>query len=188
MNENQFWAIINESIVGYEKDPYDTDLISINLHHKLIQYDYNSIVAFQKILQKKMRDLDNCKSRSVSIIFKGYEIGERYLDFRCWIICRGKIFYDKFMADPESVAEILLEDFNFNSLSMENLMYAADSAFEDKYPNSEELKSPRELVTESYTKSDKEFDDDCFINDERLSKYYPKLWNGYSKIIGRIGR
>jgi hypothetical protein len=181
MEEQLFWSIIHqfksENGILVDSEP------CLNL---LASYDYETILAFEVTLREKTRLLHNCKTISVSTIFHGEGIELTYQDFLCWLVAKGESFYKKFIEDPNSVADDILFTFEHDSLSMEELAYLADSAYEMKFGGSfEDDEAPRMQVSDPYRidKDSKELD--CLLDDATLEKNFPKLWKGYWEIWSR---
>lgn len=182
MGNQLFWAIIHqfksENGILVNGEP------CLNL---LSSYDYETIIRFEVILREKTRALHNCKTISVYTIFYGDGIETfRYQDFLCWIVAKGESFYNKFIEDPNNVAEDILFTFENDSLSMEELAYLADSAYELKFGGSfEDPEAPRMNVSDPY-RIDKDGQElGCLLDDDTLEKNYPKLWKGYWDIWTR---
>jgi hypothetical protein len=136
MGEEKFWQIIEEikkqetkKVVSVGHGPLQKWLISERL--KLLGIE--AIVAFQKILSQKIRDLYLPKIGEIFLL-ASYELdrgalrGSRYistdgfLDFRAWILSLGRLAYEPFR-DFSREEEII--DFNLNP----DIAYRAELIF-----------------------------------------------------------
>ncbi len=178
MTEQQFWAITN----AYSSED---ESISKNGFQKFSNSDYNSILSFEILLREKIKGLNNCHIKAVAAIYGRYDEGFNFLDFRMWIVSKGQNFYNKIKVDPESMSDFITDSHEIDCLSFENLVYLADTAFEVKYSNSENLKAPREYLSQPYDENIVGYIEKCPLDDDYLKKTYPKIYQGFLKNIGK---
>jgi hypothetical protein len=96
--------------------------------------------------------------------------------FRCWLISRGPGVFDKLMADPDSLADILASGVK-EVLEFEDFGYVAAEVWGEKTarPGNEMSRSPTMIYPSK--PSGTEFKEDA----ADLSKRYPKLWRRFDK-------
>ena len=176
MTDQQFWAIIN----AYSSED---ESISKNGFQKFSNFDYDSILSFEILLREKIKGLNTCHIKAVAAIYGLYDEGFNFLDFRMWIVSKGQDFYNKIKVDPESMSDFITDSYEIDNLSFEILAYLADMAFEVKYSNSENLKAPREYLSQPYDEIIVGYIEECPLDDDYLKKTYPKIYQGFLKNI-----
>ena len=124
MNEDTFWQLIEQS----RKQSDDPDEQADALAKILKQRTPEELIEFDKIMYDKRKELYRWDLWGIGYIVNGGCSDDGFEYFRCWVIGQGKAFYDKALADPESITEVTdpEEDWYEN----EQLMYAASIAYE----------------------------------------------------------
>lgn len=137
MNESTFWEIIESS---NKKDLYN---ICPTIVEKLSKLSDNDIYLFEIILQQKMKEICTWDAFGCLLVLETVTDDEGFSDFRCYIISKGKEFFDLFSKNgAESLANELLKDYGqYGYLRLESLSYVATKALEEKY-ESKNFKNP----------------------------------------------
>ena len=112
-----FWEAIEKSYKYNKKDweAYDLDEHIEKLTTYLSKYSEEKLILFEKTLQQKLISLYTAPIAELSIIleneyekegdtynFDGYISDDGFIYFRCWLLLKGKEFYDDITKDIES--------------------------------------------------------------------------------------
>ncbi len=179
-----FWTLINQS-----RQSNDTDEHIENLTKLLTKLDKEQLIAFEQILQKKLFELDSAEIAELAIILDssleeingeyqvdGFLSDDSFLYFRCWLILKGKQFFDDIKADIQSFMNGN-ENFDPDELWAENLLYVTDSAF--IRTNKECGNTPiRDAIFEITNGFNYDFSSNMqreIMDDEEILHAYPKL-------------
>jgi len=126
MNIDTFWNLIDITRNASGGNiPKQSDL----LIEALAQGSVDEIFAFEKIMDDLM---DN--AYDAALWDAAYIIGcgcgdDGFKDFRGWLIAQGKVVYEKALADPESLVDLI----EINQDAQEGaLLYVAITAYEQK--------------------------------------------------------
>lgn len=130
MKESTFWQLIETCKDLAEMDAYNklTDDLSL--------CSDEDIYAFEIYLQVNLRKLCTWRCFASLLLIDIFTDDGHFSDYRCYIISKGKTFFDKFLDDIESVSQELYNDWDKKGfLSCESLTYITLGAFQKKYPN-----------------------------------------------------
>ena len=161
MNESEFWDIIDKSkkAANELEDQYK------QLKEILKKYEPEDIISFDLIWHKKHIELYRWDLWAIAYIINGGCGDDSFIDFRSWIISRGKEFYNNASDHPKYIGEnVKLDEESF----FEEIAYAADEAYEEK--TGEEMS----VLLDRYPK---EPDDPYgeYWDEDDLENLYPEL-------------
>ncbi|WMX13135.1 WGR domain-containing protein [Aureispira sp. CCB-E] len=141
--EHFFWEIIeksNRSISSHWSDYHVDDHLE-NLTILLSKFEKKHIVLFQKCIREKLNELYigntaelyiilNCSYKKVNgeITFDDYISTDGYIYFRCWLLLKGKAFFDDIKKDINSFINGKYS-FNIGNCWAEGLLYVCDYAY-----------------------------------------------------------
>lgn len=177
MDKTEFWKLIEYSIA---KSNNDILLQEETIVEKLVTYNPEQIIEFEKIFRELIIQADDFKIMAAQKIIEGYVSDDSYLYFRCWLIGKGEKIYKETLKNPEFLAENINQD---EETYFEGLMYVATSAYKIKTGKKEEDETfPRTVCIE------KGLDYDFGApptkgtdwREEDLPKTYPKLWEAFN--------
>ena len=187
-----FWEAIEKSYKYNKKDweAYDLDEHIEKLTTYLSKYSEEKLILFEKTLQQKLISLYTAPIAELSIIleneyekegdtynFDGYISDDGFIYFRCWLLLKGKEFYDDITKDIESFVSGKYH-FDIGDTWGEGLLYVASRANSEARPDSDE-DIIRDTVYEKWPKIN--YDSGDFAMDREpksggeLQKMYPKL-------------
>ena len=187
-----FWEAIEKSYKYNKKDwkAYDLDEHIEKLTTYLSKYSEEKLILFEKTLQQKLISLYTAPIAELSIIleneyekegdtydFDGYISDDGFIYFRCWLLLKGKEFYDDITKDIETFVSGKYH-FNIGDTWGEGLLYVASRANSEARPDSDE-DIIRDTVYEKWPEIN--YDSGDFAMDREpksgveLQKMYPKL-------------
>ena len=187
-----FWEAIEKSYKYNKKDweAYDLDEHIEKLTTYLSKYSEEKLILFEKTLQQKLISLYTAPIAELSIIleneyekegdtynFEGYISDDGFIYFRCWLLLKGKEFYDDITKDIESFVSGKYH-FDIGDTWGEGLLYVASRANSEARPDSDE-DIIRDTVYEKWPEIN--YDSGDFAMDrepksgKELQKMYPKL-------------
>lgn len=177
MDKTEFWKLIDYSIA---KSNNDKSLQEEAIIEKLVTYNAEQIIEFEKIFRELIIEADDFKIMAAQKVIEGYVSDDSYLYFRCWLIGKGEKIYTETLKNPEFLAEKINQD---EETYFEGLMYVATSAYKIKTGKKEEDETfPRTVCIEKgldYDFGAPPTKGTDWIEDD-LPKTYPKLWEVFN--------
>jgi hypothetical protein len=172
MDRKEFWEIIGLGNLTYE-DTSNVDIIIT----KLASYSEEDIIGFEIIFRQLLDEADDFGIVAIQKIIFGIVSDDSYLYFRCWLIAQGKDFFNKCLANGDSIVERLQ---NEQLPSFEDILYISTESFKRKTEiDFEDEQFPRSVaLSKGYdydfnsprTKGKK-------IKMSDLPKKFPQLWS-----------
>ncbi|MDR2235000.1 MAG: DUF4240 domain-containing protein [Chryseobacterium sp.] len=187
-----FWEAIEKSN-KYKKahwSEYDIDEHLENLTAYLSKFGRERLVLFEKTLQEKLSELYTAEIAELSIILEcdfkkenGTYIYDEYLSddgfiyFRCWLLLKGKAFFEDITKDIQSFVNGKYS-FNIGDCWAEGLLYVSDEAYSENHDNKDESEI-RDTVDELYPGNHYDSMERTMNRQPKggaeLQKMYPKL-------------
>ena len=187
-----FWEAIEKSnkYKSAHWSEYDIDEHLENLTTYLSRFGKERLILFEKTLQEKLSELYTAEIAELSIIleceftsengiytFNDYLSDDGFIYFRCWLLLKGKEFYEDIKKDIQAFVSGKYS-FNIGDCWAEGLLYVSDEAYSVNHDNEDESEI-RDTVNELYP--DNHYDSmSREMNREPkggadLQKMYPKL-------------
>lgn len=108
MDKDTFWQIIDK--VNRQVASYDYDGILCATQEKLLAYTPEEIADWG-IIQRYYRDLaDTGGVFAAACFLNEYMSDDGFMDFRMWLISRGKSVYMAAIKDPDTLADLELRE------------------------------------------------------------------------------
>jgi hypothetical protein len=165
-----FWQIIDSSRKK-AKDDLD-DHVDI-LREQLQQLAPDEIVQFDRIFREYWVKAYAWNLWAAAYIIGGGCSDDGFMDFRGWLISKGKKVYEDAIADPESLVNVVMED--DDDCQYEGFQYVASQAWE------EETGKGIEDFPDSGVRASAEPSGEAWPEDDSvLQQRFPKLWNRFS--------
>ena len=187
-----FWEAIEKSYKYNKKDweAYDLEEHIEKLTAYLSKYSEEKLILFEKTLQEKLISLYTAPIAELSIIleneyekegdtysFDGYISDDGFIYFRCWLLLKGKEFYDDITKDIESFVSGKY-NFDIGDTWAEGLLYVANDANQEARPDSDE-DIIRDTVYEKWPEINYDLGEFAMEREPKsgteLQKMYPKL-------------
>ena len=187
-----FWEAIEKSYKYNKKDweAYDLREHIEKLTTYLSKYSEEKLILFEKNLQEKLISLYTAPIAELSIIleneyekdgdtysFDGYISDDGFIYFRCWLLLKGKEFYDDITKDIETFVSGKYH-FDIGDTWGEDLLYVASRANTEARPDSDE-DIIRDTVYEKWPEINYDYGDFAMDREPKsgveLQKMYPKL-------------
>lgn len=186
-----FWEAIDKSN-KYKKahwSEYDIDEHIENLTDYLSKFGKDRMILFEKTLQEKLSELYTAEIAELSIILEGdfknengiyvfddYLSDDGFIYFRCWLLLKGKDFFEDIKADIQSFVSGKYS-FNIGDCWAEGLLYVADEAYAQNHDDEESI--IKDTVYELYPENDYDGMERSMNREPKrgtdLQKMYPKL-------------
>ncbi len=174
MDITKFWQLIDETRIASNGDVNKQAALLVD---KVASLSVEEIIEYERIFDKLERRVRNRHDLSDIADFIGGGLGDDgLLDFAGWLIGQGQVTYDKVLADPEALADIVsVED--HDHIVAESLLYAAYYAYEKKtgeeyWLNYKILPDELPPVVESPIKGFSNVEEYYALFKEK----YPKVW------------
>ncbi len=147
-----FWELMDKTREASDGDPFkQADLLT----EALTQLSENDILTYEAILWDLMDQTFTADLWDAAYII-GCGCGEGgFMDFRAWLIGQGKEVFEKALADPESLVEIVEVG---QETQVGSLTYVASHAYERKTGGNDMPPRPRkrpELIGELHEEHEK---------------------------------
>lgn len=192
-----FWDAIEKSN-KYKKarwNEYDIDEHLENLTVYLSAYSKERLIIFEKTLQEKLSELYTAEIAELSFILEcdfklenGTYIFDEYLSddgfiyFRCWLLLKGKAFFEDITKDIRSFVSGKYS-FNIGDCWAEGLLYVSDEAYSENHDNEDESEI-RDAVYERYPGNNY---DSMNRHMSRKPKGGAELQTMYPRLVKEIG-
>ena len=191
-----FWEAIEKSYKYNKKDweAYDLDEHIEKLTTYLSKYSEEKLLLFEKTLEQKLISLYTASIAELYIIldneyekegdtydFDGFISDDGFIYFRCWLLLKGKEFYEDITKDIESFVSGKYH-FNIGDTWGEGLLYVASRANSEARPDSDE-DIIRDTVYEKWPEIN--YDSGDFAM-ERKPEYGKELQKMYPKLVAEI--
>ena len=119
-----FWSIIERvNLHASNKQEY-----LLALHEELITLSPQELVSYQLELRKHYTNLYTTKLWYTAVVIMDSCSDDGFIDFRCWVISKGKEIYEEVSANPDALHKYLVNKIDY-SYSFEDFMYAASGAY-----------------------------------------------------------
>ncbi len=192
-----FWDAIEKSN-KYKKahwSEYDIDEHLENLTVYLSAYSKERLIIFEKTLQEKLSELYTAEIAELSFIlecdfklengtyiFDEYLSNDGFIYFRCWLLLKGKAFFEDITKDIRSFVSGKYS-FNIGDCWAEGLLYVSDEAYSENHDNEDESEI-RDAVYERYPGNNY---DSMNRHMSRKPKGGAELQTMYPRLVKEIG-
>lgn len=166
MSDERFWALIDSSLRFADDPEAQVEFLQSALE-KLPEAE---IVAFRVRFDEQMKRAYSWDLWGAAYVALGGASDDGFEYFRCWLISRGSDLFEKVLADPDSLADLLPDDVD-QSLEFEEFAYVAADAWSAKAGRPLGEMPDVEVYDSAETPKGKPFDEDP----DYLEKRYPKL-------------
>lgn len=200
---NQFWQLIDES--NTKKDAqwheYNIDEHIENLTKLVAKLPDEQIVNFEIDLRKAILALDMAQIAELNMILDneftlqddkyivdGYLSDDGFIYFRCWLILKGKAFFDEIRQDIQNFINGKYS-FNIGNIWAEDLLYVADNAYLINHKDEKSYSPIRDKLFPTLKQSpelDYDFGGNSMMGElhkgDELYTLYPKLIKSIAEI------
>ena len=173
MDEAQSWSIIE---AGYVADDAGTSRDWLEaLKRELLKLPAEKIVGFGHWFNEKVGVAYTIDVWGAAYLINGGCSDDGFHYFRCWLVGMGREVFEKAVADPDSLADVLTGEWPYEA----SLDVAANRAWTEKTGRTDD---------EFYAELDKlpsspevdEGEDWDFDDDAEVRRRMPRLWKLYS--------
>lgn len=166
-----FWNVI-DSTTGLESEP-DKQLEA--LHTALSKLSLEQIERYEASFDSEMKRSFTWDLWGAAYVIHGGASDDGFEYFRCWLVSKGKRVFEKALADPDSLADILAPDVH-GALEFEDFAYVARMTWGEKSGKSgSEMPKAAGMLYPDRQPTGIRFDE----NPASLAKRYPKLWKRF---------
>jgi hypothetical protein len=173
MSDERFWAIV-EASTKFESDP-KRQLLS--LHSELAKLSVDDLLAYEAAFDGLMRRSYTWDLWGAAYVIHGGASDDGFEYFRCWLISKGRTRFEKALADPDSLADMLAPDVE-EALDFESFAYVARKVWAEKTGRKgSEMPNAAQMIYAGHAPSGVAFTEDPAALDKR----YPKLWKRFGE-------
>ena len=166
-----FWKVI-DSTTALESQP-DKQLAA--LHAALSKLPLEQIERYESSFDSEMKRSLSWDLWGAAYVVHGGASDDSFEYFRCWLISKGKRVFEKVLADPDSLADILAPDVR-GALEFEDFAYVARKTWGEKSGKpGKEMPNAAWMLYPDLQPTGIPFDE----NPASLAKRYPKLWKRF---------
>ncbi len=171
MPEQRFWALIGTT-TAIESDPERQVTALLTALRKL---SIDEIEAYEATFDAQMKRSYSWDLWGAAYVVHGGASDDGFEYFRCWLISKGQHVFEKVMADPDSLADMLAAKIE-GVLEFEEFAYVARKVWGEKVgrPGSE-MPNAAWMAYPGSEPCGTKFDEDAVY----LAKRYPKLWHRF---------
>ena len=105
MDESKFWAIVAEACRAV---PHQADEWDHRLQAELMKLPPDEIIEWNHIFDRLAAQAYTEDLWGAAYIINGGASDDGFYYFRCWLICMGRDVYEAAIADPDSLADVVI--------------------------------------------------------------------------------
>jgi hypothetical protein len=171
MTDERFWALIQPT-TAFENDP-DRQIAA--LHSALENLSTEEIEAFEEAFGRQLKRSYSWDLWGAAYVVHGGASDDGFEYFRRWLISKGRRIFERVVADPDSLADIVAL-VPGGPLEFESFGSVARRVWSEKTGRkAREMPDSAEMVYIGLKPSGTPFDEDA----THLAKRYPKLWQRF---------
>ena len=128
MNKDSFWTIVGNAIAAAGADPEQK---RAGLKQELEKLSAEDVFAFQKEFDQRRKEANTWELWAAAYIINGGCGDDTFGDFGCSLIMQGRDVFEKAARNPDSLAELKIEDPD-EELFYEGFQYVGVDVYEAK--------------------------------------------------------
>ena len=168
MKRKEFWELIGTTHSASKGDP---DRQAELLVYELIRLPEAEIIDYQEILDDLQAEAYIAELWEMAYILDMGCSDDGFMDFRAWLIGQGKDIFEKALADPNSLVDVVEVGQITKSMA---LLYVAQHAYELK-AGSDDATIPSRIRPSPQLKGTPSEDEAAIL--ERFPRATTKFWN-----------
>ena len=170
MSDERFWALVDAT----KSNASDPERQIAALRTSLAQLSIPDIEAFEAAFDAQMQRSYSWDLWGAAYVIHGGASDDSFEYFRCWLISKGKAVFEKVLADPDSLADLLAPKVE-GVLQFEEFAYVARKVWGEKVRRpGREMPNAAPMMYHR-APSGTEFEE----SPSSLAKRYPKLWRRF---------
>jgi hypothetical protein len=135
----------------------------------------DQIEAYEAAFEEQMMRSYSWDLWGAAYVVHGGASDDGFEYFRCWLISKGRGVFERVMADPDSLADIIAPNAE-GVLEFEDFAYVARRVWAEKTGRpSNEMPNAGNMIYPGREPSGTNFEEDA----AHLAKRYPKLWRRF---------
>jgi hypothetical protein len=171
MTEDRFWTLVGTT-TAFESDP-ERQLSA--LRASLERLSIEDIEAYEATFDEQMRRSYSWDLWGAAYVVHGGASDDGFEYFRCWLISKGRGVFERVIADPDSLGDILVPNVK-GVLEFEDFAYVARQVWGQKTGHSSNrMPNAANMIYPDLEPSGTKFEEDA----AHLAKRYPKLWRRF---------
>jgi hypothetical protein len=170
MTKDEFWALI-DSARDEKGDTFET---AENLREALEKRPLADVIAFMATLGQLLEESYTLGLRGATTLAHGGCSDDQFEAFRGWLLAQGRAVFEKVLADPDSLVEVLPEADKAESEQMLYVGALAHEAATGEFPEGP-------TFTAAPSQADFDLEDRA-----ELERRYPRLWAKFSSAPRRV--
>lgn len=173
MTDDRFWALIDRT-VAHESDP-ERQLES--LRAVLSELPPEEIEAFEAAFSRQLNRANTWDLWGAAYVAHGGASDDGFEYFRRWLISKGHVVFERALAKPDDLADLLVPDVE-GVLEFEDFAYVAGDVWTQKTGRSvDEFASMSSGALPGSEPEGTPFEEDA----AHLASRYPKLWRRFGE-------
>ena len=172
MSDDTFWALIEQTI-AFETD---ADRQTEALTDALSALSTDEVLAFSSAFDRQLNAAYTWDLWGAGYVVHGGMSDDGFEFFRRWLISKGRAVYQRVLAAPDDLADIIARD-TVSALGYEEFAYVAGEVWTSRTNQSLDTFHERAGTT---FRTDDPSGEPFEQNPEYLAARYPKLWRRFS--------
>lgn len=124
MNETEFWKLIE--LAG--RSAGKATAVPAWLEHHIAAQGIDSICAYEVAFRRVLALSYDARLWAAAGLMLKFCSDDKFMDFRAWLVAKGRIVFERAVADPDSLAEVDV-DGDYGLPILFNMNYAAEMAY-----------------------------------------------------------
>jgi hypothetical protein len=170
-NESRFWQLVDATT------PFEADSRRqlAALHEALVGLSPDELEQYEAAFDHEMKRSYSWDLWGAAYVVHGGASDDGFEYFRCWLISKGRRVFEKVLADPDSLADVLGPNIH-GVLEFESFAYVARKTWGEKTGKpSNQMPNAAWMMYPGKQPSGVPFEEDPVS----LAKRYPKLWKRF---------
>lgn len=127
MDEQRFWTIVDRTAV-HESDP---ERQVEALRAELMALTAEDVVAFRNAFEAQLERAYSWDLWAVAYVVHGGASDDGFEYFRRWMVSKGRTSFERLLARPDDLADMLVDDVD-GVLEFEEILYVTDEVWGEK--------------------------------------------------------
>lgn len=165
MDSERFWLMIE---TARREAGGDDEAFLEHLYEALVELEPEEILDFRNALGTTLERANSHRLRAAAFVINAERSEDGFEQFRGWLVAQGREVFERALEEPESLAEHIPEDAEFEA-TMEELIDLPVYVYEEG--TGQEVELPEVWRTGLLSEPEGEP-----LPDEDLGRLFPKLW------------
>jgi len=110
VQRDEFWAIVESARAGVGDTVSDADLVAEHAVERLAALPPGKIVEYQQVYEELDRESYRWDLWAAGYVINGGCSDDGFDYFRAWLVAQGRQVWERALADPDSLADVVTVD------------------------------------------------------------------------------